>query len=353
MHTSTRLLSIFALALTAMAPLALTGCNTTPGSGQLETPSFSTLEIRTATGWSTYTPTSPAATVLPTRGRAVQVWFYAPLGAFSASLRTPDGVVTPLAESRGAQQPPEAGFYEMVRVNANTTPPLHTMYIRAPLTLSDPANYDVLIVHKSLNTNRTDSNPMVLSLRARPVFTVTVQVVGNGRVTSNPPGIQCGTAPSGQALTDCSHDFGTGTITLAPGSGNMSRFTGWGGNCNPSVQVCSLTLTGASAMSATAIFAASSAPPTATSCPAAPPVPGLRWIDLPACATGNIAGHPGITNPAVCDARGYFCCEPGPAGSNAPRCGGAGKIESTPDCLRHAPRGILRQPGGCYETDSP
>jgi hypothetical protein len=78
------------------------------------------------------------------------------------------------------------------------------MYVRAPLSLMDPANYDILIVDRSLRSDQSNSNPMVVVLRHRPIFTVTVEVIGSGHVTSNPGGIECGRAYSGAALTHCS-----------------------------------------------------------------------------------------------------------------------------------------------------
>lgn len=349
--------SSLCLLLAAVTILGLlTGCNTVPRSGQLETPTFSTLEIPNPAGggWTTYSSTRPYE-VLPTRGRVLRIWFYAPGGSgFSVSLRAPSGVLTPLTQNFGAPEPPETGYFRIISLNTALNPPLYTMQIRAPLSLADPANFDVLITNSSVRTDVTDSSPLIVPFAQRKVFTVTVQVVGNGHVTSNPPGIQCGTSAQGRPMTPCSYEFGAGTVSLNPGANdlNTTKFSKWGGNCNPNVQVCTFTLNGMAAVNAMAIFEARSVNNPVSQCPAAPLLPGLRWIDIPGCATGNLAGHPGITNPAVCDAAGYFCCEPGPPGSNAPRCGGTGKIESLPDCRRNAPNGMLRQPGGCYEVNS-
>lgn len=351
---------ILAMLCFALAAFLSAGCPThnSPSTplGPLPTPTFAQLQIPSqANGWVSYSPTSPSADVLPVKGRGVRVLFYSAVGGtFGVSLRALDGTSIPLTENhQGSSPPTEAGYFQIIDVNTALNPPLYMMYVRAPLTLADPANYDILVVNRSLRTDATDSAPMVVKLRQRKVFTVTVVVQGDGHVTSNPPGIQCGTTSNGRTLSDCSYDFGPGNVSLAPGSNNPNtRFKGWSGNCAPSVQVCNLTLTGAGAMSAIAMFGPSNLPAPTSNCPTAPLLPGLKWIDLPACATGNIASHPGISNPALCDAQGYFCCEPGPTGSNAPRCGGQGKIESTPDCRHHAPTGMLRQPGGCYELDS-
>lgn len=346
---------IFAIAL-ALAGAFVAGCDgNTPRSGPLETPVFVELQTpSTAGGWITATSLTPAPAVLPTRNRGVRVGFTAPVGStFTVSLRTPDGTATPLPENKGTPAPAEAGYFQIMSVDTNKSPPVYLMYVRAPITLTDPANYAIEIVNQSLRTDVTDSAPLVVGLGQRPIFTVTVKVVGSGHVTSNPAGIQCGSTSFGSPLTDCSFDFPPGPVSLIPGSNTNAKFIGWSGNCAPNVQVCTFALTGQSATNATATFGPSNTTVTPSTCPPAPLLPGLRWIDLPDCATGNIAEHPGISHPALCDAQGYFCCEPGPTGANAPRCGGLGKIESPPDCRQHAPKGMLRQPGGCYEVDSP
>jgi len=341
---------------TFIAIAFLAGCiPSPPRAAKQETPAFSTLEIPNSSGngWTTYSPVSPPPEILPVKGRAVKVWFYAPLGSvFDVSLRALDGSLTRLSENHGAQEPPENGFFQVLNVNAGVSPPLYTAYVRTPLSLTDQGNYDILVVNKSLRTDVMDSDAMALPLRARKIYMVSVQVAGAGHVTSSPAGIECGISPSGRPLTQCSHDFGAGSVTLLPGANDLTttKFIGWGGNCDPNTQVCSLVLNGDAALNATANFGARGTVVTPSACPAAPLLPGLRWIDLPACATGHIDSHPGISNPALCDAQGYFCCEPGPQNVNAPRCGGSGKIESAPDCLQHQPTGTLRQPGGCYEV---
>ncbi|MET0985952.1 MAG: hypothetical protein ABW034_11145 [Steroidobacteraceae bacterium] len=333
----------------------LVACKDTRPSGPLEAPIFRQLSIPDPAGsnaWSTFSTSSPPAEVLPTRGRGVRVAFVAPVGStFSVALRTLDGTSTPLTENQAAPAPPEAGYFQVISVNANLNPPLYTMYVRAPQALSDPANYDVMVVNRSLSSDVTDSAPMVVVLRQRKVFTVTVRVEGSGHVTSNPGGIQCGTASSGTPLTTCTFAFGPGQVSLAPNSNdpNTTRFVGWTGNCPPGVQVCDMTLTGMAPMSATATFAARTASITASTCPAAPALPGLRWINVPNCGGDAHDSHPGIT--LQCDGNGFFCCEP-KIGASSSRCGGGGKLESAPDCRHVAPRGLLRQPGGCYEVDS-
>ena len=153
-------------------------------------------------------------------------------------------------------------------------------------------------------------------------------------------------------MTDCVHEFGYGPVSLIPLPSNnaTTKFLRWSGNCASNERVCIFALNGFSTINAQATFGDRTSTPSGSSCPAAPSLPGLRWAGIPDCASGNIAGHPSITHPAVCDGAGYFCCESGPLNVSAPRCGGAGKIESIPDC-KLDPTKMLRQPGGCYEVD--
>ena len=336
--------------IVAFAAFVVAGCNGgDPPAGQRPTPTLTRLETpdRIANAW-VVTPFPPPPAVLPTRGRGVRLTLTAPQNSeFAVSIRGLDGSITPLPRNSGTPAAPEAGYFQIIGTSPSGGAASYVMYVRAPASLSDPANYDVLVVDQSLRTNVTDSNPMVVGLRRRPTFTVTVNVVGNGRVTSNPPGIQCGASSTSGGLSPCTFEFGPGPVTLTPASAdlNTTRFVGWSGNCPANQQVCAVALTGIAPLSATATFGASTVPPDP--CPAAPLLSGLRWIDRPSCATGNIAGHPGIT--LQCDSQGYFCCEP-QTGANAPRCGGADRLESAPDCRHRAPTGMLRQPGGCYEV---
>jgi hypothetical protein len=184
--------TVFTAALVALTVVLVAGCGPNPGGGQLAIPTFSQLHIPdpfAAGAWRIHaTSTSPPPEVLPTRGRGVRLLFHAPGGStFGVSLRALDGTSTPLTENQGTPAPPEAGYFQIVNVDAKQDPAAYLMFVRAPLMLADPANFDILVVNRSLRTDVTDSAPMVVSLRQRKVFTVTVRVQGNGRVTSTPP----------------------------------------------------------------------------------------------------------------------------------------------------------------------
>jgi hypothetical protein len=321
--------------------------------GKLATPMFATLQVpgSPAGTWRTVLSSTSLFVVLPVSGRAVHVLFTAPGGSvFTVSLRAlNNGPVTPLSEvtSSGSQPPPNDGYFQVVKEDPTTSSPTYTMYVRAPAGLADPNNYDIQIVNHTLRTDTTDSDPMVVSLR-KTNFTVTVTVTGPGHVISTPAGIQCGTSPLGHALTDCVHDFALGPVSLAPNSNDPSttHFDGWTGNCDPRQQVCVVVLDGTAGAIANATFGASGMAPS--TCPPAPLLAGLKWAAVPDCASNDIAGNPGISHPALCDANGYYCCQP-LTGANSPRCGGQGQSDKTiPDCFALAPNGSFHNPGGCY-----
>jgi photosystem II stability/assembly factor-like uncharacterized protein len=73
-------------------------------------------------------------------------------------------------------------------------------------------------------------------------LTVTKSGTGNGTITSNPVGINCG------ATCGASYDFGT-IVTLSPTSDPGSAFTGWSGGCSGSGS-CTVTMDAARSVTA-------------------------------------------------------------------------------------------------------
>jgi uncharacterized repeat protein (TIGR02543 family) len=94
--------------------------------------------------------------------------------------------------------------------------------------------------------------------RSLDVSTVTVQVIGKGRVTSSPSGIKCGNDKK-----ECYRAFSTGaSITLTAVDQGSWTFDSWGGDCSLFVgNTCTLTINGTD-YDATANF---SGPSTGTS----------------------------------------------------------------------------------------
>ena len=81
-----------------------------------------------------------------------------------------------------------------------------------------------------------------LSLQPSASFPLTVTNVGNGTITSNPVGIDCG--------TDCSESYASGTsvtLTATPSAGNT--FVGWSRDCTG--LTCTLSMTAAKNVTAT------------------------------------------------------------------------------------------------------
>jgi len=74
-------------------------------------------------------------------------------------------------------------------------------------------------------------------------LTVTRDGNGSGSVTSSPPGISCG--------TDCTELYGPHTqVTLTAAAAADSVFTGWSGGCGGSTPTCTVTIEGATAVTA-------------------------------------------------------------------------------------------------------
>ncbi|MEM8863437.1 MAG: Ig-like domain-containing protein, partial [Chloroflexota bacterium] len=90
------------------------------------------------------------------------------------------------------------------------------------------------------------SNPIVLTLEAAESVTATftletnaVAVVnngtGNGRVASDPAGIDCGSS--------CTYEFDyNSVVTLTAAADNDSTFTGWSGSCSVTDCICVVTI---------------------------------------------------------------------------------------------------------------
>jgi hypothetical protein len=75
-------------------------------------------------------------------------------------------------------------------------------------------------------------------------FPLTTSVVGNGSVTSNPAGIDCG--------SDCMEIYNYGTIvTLTATPDGTSQFVGWSGDCSGTSLTCTLTIDAAKNVTAT------------------------------------------------------------------------------------------------------
>jgi hypothetical protein len=330
--------------------LAVAGCeeNNTP---TVQTPNLVDLSVPgvVAPDW-VAVPRSPAGSflVLPlTRPAAgLRLTLEAPYpGSFVVTAIDPaSGMTASLPVISQGPGAPATGFHRIDNTDVDAVPPRWSLTVRPPDSFAGLATYRIDISHSS---GGAQSTPLVVTLATPPPsFVLTVNVVGNGRITSQPAGINCTTGA-------CSFDFTTGPnlpvpVILNPNSGQNAQFLGWTGACTGRA-VCTVMMTG-QAMAATAHFGMLAADTLPGTCPVAPAVTGFKWRDTPSCASGVLDSHPGIG--LRCDGQGYFCCEPS-TGANAPRCGGTGQLVSNPDCgVGEASRNLrLIQPGGCYEVN--
>jgi DNA-binding beta-propeller fold protein YncE len=101
------------------------------------------------------------------------------------------------------------------------------------------------VTHTIYVANYLSNNVTVISGPNTSNFTLSVTGAGNGggSVTSNPPGINCGSS--------CSASFASGTtVTLSASANATSNFTGWSGACSDT-GACSIAMNAAASATAT------------------------------------------------------------------------------------------------------
>lgn len=328
-----------------------------PGGAPPVAPSNLTLAIPNDAfghGFATLGPTTfPTATtpatykVLPllsTTAPVVRAYFSTPYPADLTVTVTDvtNGQTVALPQIPGGSTGSSTGFFQVANVGA-TNPATWTVIIRYP---------DSFQGSRSITTSIADvvggqaSAPLVYALTWMGK-TVTVSIVtenSDGKITSNPPGIDCPGV--------CTFDFfGWSSVALTQSVlHNATEFLGWTGSCIGNGNPCSVQLRDAPvAVTANFRVHTSSAVPPIFSCSAPQQVTGKRWVSQPNC--GTIPTSQGAT--LTCDAQGYFCC--GVSGGNATaRC--SGHNETVVTCARDslgvfAGDGELIQPGGCYVPD--
>ena len=357
--------TVQALALCCVAALGIfsmiaSGPPRPPSPSAPAAPTLLSLEIPNNVFGNAFSGIAPA---IPATATAPATYFVLPLLPTTAPivrtvLRTPypsDLAVTATDTSRGVSatlpQLPSGstgtstGFFQVISLVPND-PATWTIVIRYP---------DSFQGSKSISTSITDtvggtpSPPLtfVMAFRGSTVTVTRVTANNDGRIRSNPPGIDCPGV--------CSFDFMTSTSVLLAQSvvSNSTEFTGWTGNCSGTGGcLVQLLAPGAAIIpvnpSVTANFrirANTSIPPTML-CPTAPLVAGRRWVAQPHCGS-----PPPLGATLQCDAQGYFCC--GVSGGVATaRCPGGNETPATcaADSLGVFGSNLtLIQPGGCYE----
>ena len=187
-----------------------------------------------------------------------------------------------------------------------------------------------------------------ISFRGSTVMVSIVTANNDGKVTSNPPGIDCPGTCSAEFLTT------TNVILTQSVLHNQTEFTGWTGSCSGMGNcIVQLLAPGAAIIpvnpSVTANFRIHTntpIPQTTGSCPM-PTITGMRWVEPPNCGT-----PPPLGATLQCDAQGYFCCGAS-GGPPTARCPGGNQTAVTcaKDSMGVTPGNeLLIQPGGCYET---
>ena len=302
---------------------ACNGCN--GGSTNITaTPVNFTLEVPSnafGNNWATASPSAGASASVPQSYRVLPLITGTPIVRAYLSTPYPTGVAivatdvsgqaVTLPQYTGNTQGPSTGFFQVLSVNA-TNPTSWHVVIRFP---------DSFKTSKFITTAISDvsgqyaSAPFSFAL-VSTATTVNVKIVtanNDGRVVSNPPGIDCpGT---------CSFDFnGSSSVVLSESVlHNQTEFTGWQGNCTVTGNTCTLQPLDGTTVAANANFRihSSSTPPPNAMCPAAPVITAKTWVEPPNC--GTIPTNQGAT--LQCDAQGYFCCG-ATGGAPSPRCSG-------------------------------
>ena len=152
--------------------------------------------------------------------------------------------------------------------------------------------------------------------------TLTVNTSGNGTVSSDPSGIDCG--------IDCSEQYDQGavvTLTAQPGSG--STFSGWSGACSGTNPQCVLTMT--SDRTATATF---SLPPASRSLTVIKAGPGKvtslpPGIDCGSACSGSYTSGTVVTLTAQPDAGAFFTGWSGACSGTALQCAFTLNVDTT------------------------
>jgi len=348
--------------------LALAACGPMPPqSSPPAAPTLLSLEIPSTTFGAAFSGVTPA---VPATGTMAANYFVLPLLTTTSPivrvvLRTPypselrmtatdvfrGGAPVTLPQLASGSPMPSTGGFQVVSVKPDN-PATWVVVVRYPNSFQGSKLITTAI---SDVVGGVASAPLPYSMSFRG-STVTVSIASennDGRILSNPAGIDCpGT---------CTADFLTTTdVYLSQGvTHNQTQFTGWTGNCiggNTGNQ-CRVALLAPGAAiipvnpTVTANFRIhtnTAIPPATSSCPAPPMVTGMRWVTAPNC--GTIPTSQGAT--LGCNASGFFCCGVS-GGVPTPNCPGGNETGVT--CSTSALAGgpvnqLLIQPGGCYES---
>ncbi|MGB4069799.1 MAG: hypothetical protein WBK08_17355 [Nitrospira sp.] len=353
-----------ALALCGVAALGIfsvTACNPTPRPNTPPpAPILLSLEIPNDTfgnGFSGVTPairaagTTPAnyfvLPLLPTTAPIVRVVLALPtnsvLSMTATDASTGQTVTLPIISPPGPSSPgPTTGYFYLHSITSNSS----LFYIRYPNTFQGSRSIRTMI---TATVGGVASAPLTFDMSFRgSTLTVSIATENNdGRVTSNPPGIDCPGVCTAVFLNTTSVLLGQ-SVTH-----NQTQFMGWTGSCIGSGNSCTvpLLLPGPAiipmnpAVTANFRIHTNTAIPSAMTCPAPPMLPNKQWVTQPNCGNSQFAI-------LQCDSIGYFCCG-AQGGTPSPRCNGQNLTAvtcSTSQLFGGPVTHELIQPGGCYVT---
>jgi hypothetical protein len=115
------------------------------------------------TSWAPVTLAGPPANVTLQAQvkpvRAVRIVFTGPLGSYEPSVQTLAGTTVVSIPRGRAAAAADGSYHEIANVDANTTPPTHTMFVQLPTDIEDPLGFFLRVVNRSQSSNRTDSAP--------------------------------------------------------------------------------------------------------------------------------------------------------------------------------------------------
>jgi hypothetical protein len=327
-------------------------------------PTLVSLEIPTDTFGKGFTGVTPA---VPAMGTMPANFFVLPLqtatspvvravltSPYPAELRVTatdvggGGQAVTLPQLASGSPMPSSGAFQVIRVTPNN-PATWLIVVRYPDSFQGSRLIATAI---SDVVGGVASAPLPFSMSfdgATVTVSVTTATNGDGRVTSDPPGIDCPGACSA-AFTATTDVRLTQSITR-----NQTQFIGWtgtciGGNtgdtCRVPVRASGIPLNVAVAADFR-IRTSAPIPPADSSC-RIPTITGMQWAARPNC---GLAAREGAV--ADCDVQGWFCCG-ARDGKPSARCSGQNE---TPVTCQTDPMGgtgtisqLLVQPGGCYES---
>lgn len=300
------------------------------------------------------TATTPAnyfvLPLLPTTAPVVRAFLSSPYPSGLAVTATgaTGGPTVTLPQIPSGTPGPSTGYFQVISVTPNNPATWHIV-IRYPNSFQGSKSISTMI---SDTVGGLASAPLtfVMSFRGSTVMVSRVTQNNDGRVRSNPPGIDCPTV--------CTFDFLSSTSVMLTQSvtSNSTEFTGWTGNCsgtgNCTVQLLApgppIIPVNPTVTANFRIHTSNTPIPATMSCPAAPLIAGKRWVGQPNCGS-----PPPLGATLQCDASGYFCCGVS-GGTPTAHCPGGNETAAT--CAKDS-MGVfgsneqLIQPGGCYESD--